>query len=71
VPPEGSQRNNWETTVERVERLGTRVRLRTGQPLPLTVEVTAGSQAELHLEPGARIWLAIKATEITVEPDVT
>jgi molybdate transport system ATP-binding protein len=66
--PEGSPRNSWETTVERVEQLGTRVRLRTGTPLPLTVEVTEGARADLGLEPGSRVWLAFKATEIGVQP---
>jgi molybdate transport system ATP-binding protein len=68
--PEGSQRNTWRTTVERVEPLGDRVRLRTGAPLPLTVEVTGGSRAELGLEPGAPTWIAFKATEVSVQPRV-
>ncbi|MGA7270493.1 MAG: ABC transporter ATP-binding protein [Acidimicrobiia bacterium] len=67
--PEGSPRNSWETTVERVERLGSRVRLRTGAPLPLTVEVTEGARAELGLEPGTPIWIGFKATEISVQPE--
>jgi molybdate transport system ATP-binding protein len=66
--PEGSPRNSWETTVERVEQVGDRVRLRTGTPLPLTVEVTEGARADLALEPGVRVWLAFKATEIGVQP---
>lgn len=68
-PPRGSQRNAWETTVERLERLGDRVRLRSGGPLPLTVEVTRESTEALELAEGARVWLAVKATEIGVEED--
>ncbi len=68
--PVGSQRNSWPTTVERVERLGSRVRLRTGPPLPLTIEVTESATEELGLEPGTRIWVAFKATEIGLEPEV-
>jgi molybdate transport system ATP-binding protein len=65
--PEGSPRNAWPTTVERIERLGTRTRLRTGTPLPLTVELTTAAGDELDLGPGSRIWVAVKATEIGVQ----
>lgn len=67
-PPGGSPRNAWATTVERVEPLGSRVRLLTGPPLPLAVEVTEAARSELRLGPGAAVWLAVKATEIRVEP---
>lgn len=66
--PDGSPRNSWETTVDRVESLGARVRIRTGGPLPLTVEVTDRARQELGLEPGSRVWIAFKATELTVQP---
>jgi molybdate transport system ATP-binding protein len=66
--PDGSQRNSWPTTVERVEELGARVRLRTGGPLPLTVEVTQSARVDLGIEPGSRVWVAFKATEISVQP---
>lgn len=67
--PEGSPRNSWPTTVERIERLGTRVRLRTGSPLPLTVELTESARAEMGLDRGAAVWVALKATEIGVQTD--
>ncbi len=67
--PEGSPRNAWPTTVERVERLGSRVRLRTGPPLSLTVELTEAARSEMAIEPGSPIWVAVKATEIGVQPD--
>lgn len=67
--PGGSQRNVWETSVDRVEQLGTRVRFRTGPPLPLTVEITDSARADLGLEAGSAIWIAFKATEIAVQPD--
>lgn len=67
--PEGSFRNSWPTTVERVERFGHRVRLLTGVPLPVTVEVTDEALDELALAPGSDIWVALKATEIGVQPD--
>jgi molybdate transport system ATP-binding protein len=67
--PEGSPRNSWLTTVRRVEQLGSRARLLTGDPLPLAVEVTDQSRVELGLAPGVEIWVALKATEIGVESD--
>jgi molybdate transport system ATP-binding protein len=68
--PEGSPRNSWQTTVDLVERLGERARLRTGEPLPLAVEVTDDATRALDLVQGKTVWVSIKATEITVESDV-
>lgn len=65
--PGGSPRNRWRTVVERVEDDGSRVRLLTGPPLPLMVEVTHAARRELDLAPGADVWISIKATEIGVE----
>jgi len=66
--PSGSPRNTWQTTVELVEDLGERARLRTGPPLPLIAEVTTRSAREMKLAPGVVVWPAIKATDIGVEP---
>lgn len=66
--PEGSPRNTWATTIERIEHLGERVRLRTGDPLPLTAEITEDASAELELRQGSGVWVSIKATEIGIEP---
>lgn len=65
--PEGSARNQWPTVIERVETIGDRVRLQTGPPLPLTVEITREAGDELEIKPGAEVWLAVKATDIGVE----
>jgi molybdate transport system ATP-binding protein len=67
--PEGSPRNVWETTVRRIEHYGDRVRLQTGDPLPLAVEVTPGAEKALALREGSWVWVSIKATEIGVEAD--
>ena len=64
--PHGSARNTWESTVELVEPLGDTTRVTLGVPLPISVDVTVGSVDALGLEPGRRVWAAIKATEITV-----
>lgn len=68
-PPHGSPRNAWETTVDALEVLGDRARLRCSGPLPLTAEVTRGAVEELGLARGSRVWLAVKATEIGVEAE--
>lgn len=67
--PSGSPRNTWITTIDLIEHLGERVRLRTGEPLPLTVEITELSAQELELAAGQSIWVSIKATEIAVQED--
>ncbi len=67
--PEGSPRNAWQTTVELIEHLGERTRVRTGAPLSLTAEITGTSAQELELEPGSQVWISIKATDIGVEPE--
>ncbi len=66
--PEGSPRNVWKTTIVRIEHFGDRVRLQTGQPLALAVEVTPAAVDALGLELGSAVWLSVKATEIGVEP---
>lgn len=66
--PEGSARNVWETTVERMEHHGQTVRVATGAPLPLAAEVTAAGAADMGLAVGQRVWLSIKATEIYTVP---
>lgn len=67
--PSGSPRNAWPTRIERIEPLGPRVRILTGGPLPLTVEVTRSASEELNLSEGGEIWVAMKATEISVQSD--
>jgi molybdate transport system ATP-binding protein len=67
--PEGSPRNSWPTAVDLIEHLGERVRVRMGEPLGLTAEITEAAAAELSLRHGSHIWIAIKATEIGVEAD--
>jgi molybdate transport system ATP-binding protein len=68
--PEGSPRNSWKTTIELVEHLGERARLRTGDPLALAVEVTSDAIRDLHLVEGSPVWVSIKATEISLESNV-
>lgn len=67
-PPGGSPRNAWPTTVDQIEDLGDRVRLRTGTPLPLTAEITRAAKDELELGVGVAIWLVLKAAEVGIQP---
>jgi molybdate transport system ATP-binding protein len=66
--PEGSPRNSWETTITRIEHYGSRVRVQTGAPLSLAVEITAASEEALSLAEGTTTWVALKATEIQLQP---
>jgi len=67
--PDGSPRNTWEAVVIRIEHYGDRVRLQTGDPLPLTAEITPDALSDLQIEEGSHVWISIKATEISVEKD--
>ena len=67
VRPAGSPRNVWQTVVDRIERHGDLARVRTGGPLPLTAEVTAGALSSLAVDEGSPVWLSLKATEITLQ----
>ena len=65
--PGGSPRNSWPTTIERIEHHADRVRVQTGQPLPVTAEITPDAEMGLNLAPGSEVWLSVKATEIQVD----
>lgn len=64
--PEGSPRNVWHTTIDRIDDLDSIVRVRTGGPLPVIAEVTKGAAETLALVPGMAIWVSVKATELVV-----
>ena len=64
--PEGSPRNVWRTRVVGVDRLSDRVRVRVGDPLALTVEVTHAGLEALGVGVGDGVWASVKASEIDV-----
>ena len=66
--PEGSPRNSWEGIVVSVEREHDVVRVRLEGVVAVTALVTAAAATELALVEGARVWAAIKATEIVAYP---
>ncbi|MEO0479425.1 MAG: ATP-binding cassette domain-containing protein [Planctomycetota bacterium] len=63
-PPVGSPRNVFELRVGSIESGLERARIRLNGSLPCVAEVTKESVRQLQLEPGRRIWVAVKATEV-------
>jgi molybdate transport system ATP-binding protein len=68
VPPEGSPRNTWQGVVASVEFDHDVVRVRLQGVVPVTALITAAAASELGLVEGARVWVAVKATEIVAYP---
>lgn len=58
----------WLGIVDHVDRAGDRVRVRVVGPVTIIAEVTAASADELSLIGGTDVWVAVKTTEIRVEP---
>jgi molybdate transport system ATP-binding protein len=67
--PHGSPRNVWPTTVDTLEVIGDRVRVRLSGTPSVVAEVTPAAVAELGLDRGRRVWATIKATELTAYPE--
>ncbi|HET8641360.1 MAG TPA: TOBE domain-containing protein, partial [Pseudonocardiaceae bacterium] len=65
-------RNVVRVRVAGLEPRGDLVRVRAGGGPPwaegLAADVTLAAVAELALEPGLPVWLAVKATEVAVHP---
>jgi molybdate transport system ATP-binding protein len=66
--PEGTPRNVWPGTAEDIDLHGERVRVRVKGPVSLIAEVTRAAVRELNLAPGTEVWMAVKATEVSVFP---
>ena len=66
--PDGTPRNVWQGRVDSVDAYGDRVRVSVTAPVPLVAEVTPAAVRELGLNPGADVWMAVKATEVSVYP---
>jgi molybdate transport system ATP-binding protein len=64
--PDGTPRNVWRGRAEELDMLGERVRVRLSGPVPLVAEVTPSAVRDLRLASGAEVWVAVKATEISV-----
>ena len=66
--PDGSPRNVWSTTVTSVEPSPGSARVRVEGPIPLVAEITHATVRTLSLRPGSAVFVAVKATEITLTP---
>ncbi len=66
--PDGTPRNVWQGQAEDIDLHGERVRVRVNSPVPLVAEVTLAAVRELRLQAGAQVWVAVKATEVSVYP---
>ena len=64
--PEGTPRNVWRGRAEDLDLQGERVRVRLSGAVPLVAEITPSAVRDLHLAAGAEVWVAVKATEISV-----
>lgn len=63
--PQGSARNVRPGVVESIDRRGPVCRIDVGGWL---VDVTPAAVVDLGIEPGAELWMALKATEVAVYP---
>jgi len=64
--PEGTPRNVWPARAEDLDLRGERVRVRLAGPVPLVAEVTPSAVKQLGLATGTEVWVAVKATEISI-----
>jgi molybdate transport system ATP-binding protein len=64
--PDGTPRNVWEGRAVDLDLQGDRVRVRLQGAPPIVAEVTPAAMRELGLDRGASVWVAVKATEVTV-----
>jgi molybdate transport system ATP-binding protein len=67
--PSGSPRNTFPGTITHMEEQAQRIRLTIDGPLPIVAELTPGAVAALELKVSKPVWIAIKATEISVRPE--
>jgi molybdate transport system ATP-binding protein len=75
APPGGSPRNVFGAVVGGLEPHGDLIRLRASRAVDgpswvdgLAADLTAAAVADLGLEPGVRVWLAVKAAEVALHP---
>jgi molybdate transport system ATP-binding protein len=64
----GSARNALTGTITRITPLGSRVRVTTATPAPVTAEITRAAARELDLRTGSVVTLRFKAAECRIVP---
>jgi molybdate transport system ATP-binding protein len=62
--PDGSPRNTWQATVDALDIHDDQVRVHLDGPIPIVAQITAAALADLASPKAARLWVAVKATEI-------
>ena len=65
---EGTPRNVWRGSVDRLDREGDRVRVGVSGTPAIVADITPAAVAALHLDAGGEVWVSVKATEITTYP---
>jgi molybdate transport system ATP-binding protein len=68
LEPEGSPRNRWHATIDHIDLLGDRLRIRLAAPLSIVAEITPAAATALDLREGDPVWATVKATEVTTYP---
>ena len=68
-PEHTSARNIWPGTINGLEQLADRVRVKVVGAPGVLVDVTPEAVADLRLAEGRSVWLSVKATEVDVYPD--
>jgi molybdate transport system ATP-binding protein len=66
--PDGTPRNVWEGRAVDLDFEGDRVRVRLEGTPAIVAEVTPAAVRELELDRGDPVWIAVKATEVSVYP---
>lgn len=66
--PDGTPRNVWEGRAVDLDLEGDRVRVRLAGSPSIVAEVTPAALRDLGLDRGDRVWVAVKATEVSVYP---
>jgi molybdate transport system ATP-binding protein len=66
--PDGSPRNTWPASITGIQHHGDNLRVRLDGPIVVSADITPAAAAHLHLAPGHRVWVAVKAAETRAYP---
>jgi molybdate transport system ATP-binding protein len=66
--PDGSPRNTWQAVLADVQHHGDNLRVRLEGPISVAADITPAAAAQLSLEPGRELWVAVKAAETRAYP---
>jgi molybdate transport system ATP-binding protein len=66
--PDGSARNVWQGRVRHLEQHADTVRVQVDTALTVLADVTTAAVADLALDVGSPVWVAVKATEVRAYP---